>query len=194
MRARMALLQAGVVFDAHEIVLRDKPAEMLRLSPKGTVPVLVLPGDRVVDESLDIMGWAFDGRDPDGWWSRAQSAPFRELVGLNDGPFKQHLDGYKYPQRDPLHLPPGVHRDRAAACLLQPLDALLAGQRFLGGGDPCAADLAIFPFVRQYRAVDVDWFDAQELPATRNWLQGWLDSELFQRCMRKLPTGSTQRF
>jgi glutathione S-transferase len=80
------------------------------------------------------------------------------------------------------------------ACQLQPLDALLSTQRFLGGSEPCAADLAIFPFVRQYRAVDVRWFDGQDLQATRRWLDAWLESDLFQRCMRKLTTGSTQRF
>lgn len=194
MRARMALLQAGVAFDAHEIALRDKPSEMLRLSPKGTVPVLVLPDQHVVDQSLEIMGWAFDGRDPGGWWDRAQSDPCKELVALNDGPFKQHLDGYKYPGRDPLRAQPQAHRDGAVACLLQPLDALLSSQRFLGGSEPCAADLAIFPFVRQYRGVDVSWFDGQDLQATRRWLGHWLESELFQRCMRKLATGPTQRF
>lgn len=194
MRARMALLQAGIEFDAHEITLRDKPSAMLRLSPKGTVPVLVLPNKSVVDQSLDIMRWAFERRDPGGWWSRAQSDQCVELVGLNDGSFKQHLDGYKYPERDPLQPQPQVHRDAAVACLLQPLDKVLCSQPFLGGSGPCLADLAIFPFVRQYRAVDVGWFDGQDLQATRRWLGAWLESELFQRCMRKLTTGSTQRF
>ena len=194
MRARMALLQAGIEFDAHEIALRDKPSEMLRMSPKGTVPVLVVPGQRVVDQSLEIMEWAFHGRDPGGWWDRAQSEVCQGLVARNDGPFKQHLDGYKYPERDSLNPQPQVHRDQAAACLLQPLDALLSSQRFLGGSEPCAADLAIFPFVRQYRAVDVSWFDGQDLQATRRWLGAWLESDVFQRCMRKLTTGSRQRF
>jgi glutathione S-transferase len=194
MRARMALLQAGIEFDANEIVLRDKPSEMLRMSPKGTVPVLVLPDQRVIDQSLEIMAWAFHGRDPGGWWERAESGLCQELMGLNDGPFKQHLDGYKYPERDLLHPQPRVHRDRAVACLLQPLDRLLSIQRFLGGSEACVADLAIFPFVRQYRAVDVDWFDGQDLQALKQWLGDWLESDLFQRCMRKLTTGSTQRF
>jgi glutathione S-transferase len=193
-RARMALLQAGIEFDAHEIALRDKPSEMLRMSPKGTVPVLVLPHQHVVEQSLEIMGWAFHGRDPRGWWDRAQSDLCKELVGLNDGPFKRHLDGYKYPERDTLHPQPEVHRDEAEACLLRPLERLLSSQPFLGGSEPCVADLAIFPFVRQYRAVDVRWFDGQDLHATRRWLEDWLEGELFQRCMQKLTTGSTQRF
>ncbi len=189
MRARMALLQAGIAFTAHEIVLRDKPAEMLRVSPKGTVPVLVLPDGRIIEESWDIMQWAFDGRDESGWWQRAQSDICRTLMGLNDGPFKQHLDGYKYPGRDPSHKAPALHREEAERCLLQPLERQLADHPFLGGDEPCAADLAIFPFVRQFRGVDESWFDAQPFHATQRWLRAWLDSELFQRCMRKLPTG-----
>src|SRR6188768_1843562 len=109
MRARMALLQAGIDFDAHEIVLRDKPADMLAVSPKGTVPVLVLSDGRVIEESLDIMRWAFEGRDLEGWWGRAQTAGNQSLVALNDGTFKQHLDRYKYPQRHP-DAAPSHHR------------------------------------------------------------------------------------
>src|SRR4051812_9072829 len=83
MRARMALLLAGIEFDPHEIVLRDKPADMLRLSPKGTVPVLVLPDGQVIDESLDIMQWAFEARDDAGWWQRAQSDSCQSLIAIN---------------------------------------------------------------------------------------------------------------
>jgi glutathione S-transferase len=193
MRARMALLQAAVAFDAHEIVLRDKPAAMLAASPKGTVPVLVLPDGRVLEESLDIMRWAFEGRDGDGWWSRAQAPANLDLVARNDGPFKQQLDRYKYPQRH-AGAAPSQARDEAVRCLLHPLEQRLASERWLGGDAPCAADLAIFPFVRQFRAVDPAWFDAQGLHATQAWLHGWLGCEQFELCMRKLPTGLTLRF
>ena len=192
MRARMALSVAGVEFEAHEIVLRDKPADMLRLSPKGTVPVLVLPGGQVVDESLDIMRWAFEGRDSRGWWRRSQSEHCRELIALNDGPFKQCLDAYKYPERHPAGEGRAFHRDQAVACLLQLLDRQLAPQPFLGGEAPCAADLAIFPFVRQFRGVDERWFDARPLRAAQRWLRHWLESELFEWCMRK-PAGGPAR-
>ncbi|MEO7642907.1 MAG: glutathione S-transferase N-terminal domain-containing protein [Ramlibacter sp.] len=186
MRARMALLQARVGFDAHEIVLRDKPAGLLAASPKGTVPVLVLAGGVVVEESLDIMRWAFEGRDPQGWWPRAQTAGNQDLVALNDGPFKRLLDQYKYPERA-AHPEAAVPRDLAVSCLLQPLEQRLASAGFLGGETPCAADLVLFPFVRQFGAVDPGWFDAQPLPATRQWLQDWLACESFQTCMQKLP-------
>lgn len=193
MRARMALLQASIEFDAHEIVLRDKPLEMLAVSPKGTVPVLVLPDGPVIEQSLDIMRWAFEGRDPQGWWSRAQTPSCQALIALNDGPFKQHLDLYKYPQRA-VDSAPLLHRDQAVVCLLQPLEQQLAIEPYLGGAAPCAADLAIFPFVRQFRAVDPGWFDAQALHATQRWLQGWQQGGQFEACMRKLPSGKAVQF
>jgi glutathione S-transferase len=189
MRARMALLQAGIGFDAHEVVLRDKPADMLRVSPKGTVPVLVLPGGQVIDESLAIMRWAFDGRDAEGWWERAQLENAQTFIALNDGPFKQRLDAYKYPERHPTDEGPAYHRDQAVACLLQPLEQRLATKAFLGGDRPSAADLAIFPFVRQFRAVDEGWFDSQRMHAVQRWLRSWLDSELFRRSMTRLAPG-----
>ena len=136
----------------------------------------------------------FDGRDSAGWWQRAQSHTCQTFIALSDGPFKHHLDGYKYPERYPSGVESALCRDQAVVGLLQPLDRQLAGQPFLGGDKPCAADLAIFPFVRQFRAVDERWFDAQALHATQLWLRGWLDSELFQRCMKKFMVGSTLEF
>jgi glutathione S-transferase len=193
MRARMALLVAGIEFEAHEIVLRDKPADLLGVSPKGTVPVLVLPGGQVIDESLDIMRWAFKGDDSAGWWQRGQAERCRALIAQCDGPFKRLLDAYKYPERHPSGLGRAAPRDQAVACLLQPLEHLLAAQPFLGSEAPCAADLAIFPFVRQFRTVDERWFDAQPLHATQQWLGDWLQSDLFQRCMAKVVTAHSMR-
>lgn len=193
MRARMALLQASVEFDAYEIVLRNKPGEMLAISPKGTVPVLVLLDGQVIEESLDIMRWAFEGRDQEGWWQRADTPTARALIALNDGPFKQQLDLYKYAERSNENVR-AFHRVHAVSCLLQPLEQRLAIEPYLGGHEPCAADLAIFPFVRQFRAVDPGWFDAQPLKATQQWLQGWLQCEQFKACMKKLPSGVCLQF
>ncbi len=187
MRARMALLQAGVEFDAFEIVLRHKPPEMLAASPKGTVPVLVLPIGEVIEESLDIMCWAWAHNAADGWWARSQTPANQALISLNDGVFKLQLDRYKYPEKYP-----GsdrlVQRNEAMQGLLKSLEQRLLAQPYLGGAQPCAADLMIFPFSRQFRAVDTDWFDAQDARATQNWLQSWLQSPLFLQCMRKPPT------
>jgi len=203
MRARMALLQAGVTFDAHEIVLRDKPPAMLAISPKGTVPVLWLPDGPVIEESLDIMAWALTSTgDEDGWWRRAQTPENLGLLAANDGPFKRHLDRYKYPERHADEAAPTMapterrelERTAALRALLQPLEVRLSAHPFLGGATPCAADIGIFPFVRQFAAVDPAWFDAQPLPAVQRWLQGWLASALFAACMPKIPTNAPQRF
>lgn len=187
MRARMALLQAGRDFDAIEISLRDKPAAMLALSPKGTVPVLHLPDGQVLEESWDIMRWAWSEHDPDGWWSRAQTDDNLALVRCNDGAFKHHLDRYKYPDRYPEEaVSREVHRAEAVSCLIVPLEARLKPQPYLGGATPCATDLAIFPFVRQFAGVEPAWFGELGMPALKAWLQGWLDSRLFNEGMTKL--------
>ena len=193
MRARMALLQAGIAFDAHEIVLRDKPAAMLAISPKGTVPVLLLPDGRVIEESLEIMRWSFEGRDAAGWWHRANTDANQALIALNDGPFKHHLDRYKYPHR--LGTGDGTSdRQAAVTCLLEPVDQRLTTDAYLGGQKPCAADLALFPFIRQFRAVDERWFETLPLNATRQWLQFWLQGEQFQIGMQKLKAGNRLQF
>lgn len=193
MRARMALLQAGRRFRACEIVLRDKPAELLALSPKGTVPVLVLPSGEVLEQSWDIMRWAWCGEgghapgpDEDGWWARAQTPENLALVERNDGAFKRLLDRHKYPERFTAEGDAAACTEALHTCLL-PLEARLQAEAWLGGLTPCATDLALFPFVRQFAAVDPAWFAAQALPALQAWLAGWLASPLFAACMVKLP-------
>ena len=185
MRARMALLLAGQAFDVFEIVLRDKPPEMLALSPKGTVPVLQLPDGRVLEQSWDIMRWALEADDKEGCWRRAQSPENLALLNRNDGEFKQHLDRYKYPNRYPEEARDD-HRAQAVEALLMPLEQRLQVTRYLGGKLPCATDLAIFPFVRQFAAVEPAWFASQDWPVLHNWLAAWLSSPLFEACMVKL--------
>ncbi|NCT84715.1 MAG: glutathione S-transferase [Comamonadaceae bacterium] len=195
MRARMALLQAGRAFDAVEVSLRDKPASLLALSPKATVPVLQLPEGGVIEESWDIMRWALAAPDAQGWWARAQSPANLDLLRRNDSDFKQHLDRWKYPQRYPDEtLTPQAHRDRALEVLLQALEARLRSAPWLGGATPCATDLAVMPFVRQFAAVEPAWFAMQDLPALRSWLNGWLGGPLFAACMYKLPAEGAHRF
>ncbi|WP_296228684.1 glutathione S-transferase [Ralstonia sp. UBA689] len=195
MRARLAMLQANRRFRTFEIVMRDKPAELLALSPKGTVPVLHLPDGGVLEESWDIMRWALESPDTQGWWSRAQTDANLHLVRTNDGDFKRHLDRYKYPDRYPKDgQPREAVRAQAVATLLTPLEARLQGQHYLGGAAPCATDLAIFPFVRQFAAVEPDWFASQTLPAVQNWLAGWLSSRLFEVCMTKQPVQAVAVF
>ncbi|CAJ0809719.1 glutathione S-transferase [Ralstonia flaminis] len=195
MRARLAMLQANRRFQTFEIVMRDKPAALLALSPKGTVPVLHLPDGGVLEESLDIMRWALESPDPQGWWSRAQTDDNLNLLRTNDGDFKRLLDRYKYPDRYPED---GQSREavraQAVTTLLTPLETRLQAQRYLGGATPCATDLAIFPFVRQFAAVEPDWFAAQPMPALQAWLAGWLSSRLFEVCMTKQPVQAVAVF
>jgi glutathione S-transferase len=187
MRARMALLQAGVAYQAHELTsLRDKPAEMLALSPKGTVPVLLLPTGEVLEQSLDIMRWAFEQTgDSEGWWARAQTSVNQQLWSVCDADFKRHLDRYKYPQRYSDALGAEHHASQAVAVLLEPLEVQLKDRPQLGGATPCAADIGIFPFVRQFAAVNPEWFEALPLPAVKAWLAQWLVSSLFGSAMVK---------
>ncbi|QUT05881.1 glutathione S-transferase [Sphingobium phenoxybenzoativorans] len=185
MRARMGLLASGIAVELREVVLRDKPAEMLAASPKGTVPVLVLPDGGVIDESLDIMRWALAQSDPLGWLARDDAA----LIARNDGPFKQHLDRYKYPGRHGSD--PAAHR-AAGLAILSEMDARLAagskvGDRQLCGDVAGIADIATFPFIRQFAATDQAWFDAQPLPHLQRWLAGHIGSDLFARAMLRLP-------
>jgi glutathione S-transferase len=191
MRARMSLLQAGVAYQAHEVSLRDKPPAMLAVSPKGTVPVLVLPGGEVLEQSADIMRWAFESTgDLDAWWARAQTPFNQSLWGRCDADFKHHLDRYKYPRRFSDALGAEHHAQQALAALLEPLEEQLQAHGQLGGAMPCAADIGIFPFVRQFAAVQPASFEALPLPAVKAWLAGWLQSPLFDVAMRKLPAPS----
>jgi glutathione S-transferase len=181
MRARMALLAFGMTVELREIILRDKPPEMLAASPKGTVPVLVLADGHVIDESLDIMRWALAQRDPENWLSGDDAA----LIAENDGPFKRALDRYKYPEKH--NIPdPAVPRDEGLA-FLATLEERLTNRKFLTGNTLGLADVAIFPFVRQFAATDRTWFDAQPFPALQCWLGEQVASPLFDAVMGRFP-------
>jgi glutathione S-transferase len=167
MRARLALLASQTVCELREVKLSAKPGALIDASPKGTVPVLVLPTGKVIDESLDIMRWALERNDPQRWLDRQDS----DLIAANDGPFKHHLDRYKYPHRYDLDVGEAraIHRT-AAFAILETLDRRLASYPNLDGCTPGLTDAAIFPFVRQFAATDLEWFDAQPLPALHAWL------------------------
>jgi glutathione S-transferase len=181
MRARMAVAVSGVQLELREVALREKPSEMLEISPKGTVPVLVLPDGEVLDESLDIMRWALQQSDHENWLADVDAG----LIAANDGSFKQAIDRYKYPYR--YDLPDGLtHRDEALQHLKE-LDARLTDAAFLGGSDRGFTDIAPFPFVRQFAATDQAWFDALPLPALQRWLAVMVQSELFASIMTRYP-------
>ena len=181
MRARMALLVAGPVVELREVALKDKPAAMLAASPKGTVPVLVLP-DRVLEESLEIMLFALGARDPEGWL-RTDLAAQRALIAACDGPFKHHLDRYKYATRYD-GADPDAHRE-AGARFLSTLGERLAARDFLFADRRRLCDIAVFPFVRQFRIADPDWFDAEAPPPVAAWLARLAADPLFDAAMAK---------
>ena len=187
MRARMALMASGVQVRLREVVLRDKPAEMLEASPKGTVPVLVLEDGTVIDESRDVMQWAMDQNDPGGWKTDKAAT----LIAEADGPFKNVLDRYKYPNRYEDEGVDKLEQRAKGREFLAKLDTRLARHDQLLGDTITEADIAIFPFVRQFANTDRGWFDAEPLPHLQRWLAGHLDSELFLSVMKKYPQWKT---
>ncbi len=186
MRARMALHTSATALEHREIELKNKPAAMLAASPKGTVPVLVLPNGRVIDESLDIMRWALTKQDPLHWWPTADREPAAlASIAQNDGPFKQALDRYKYPHR--FGLREGTAARDAGAGFLRSLESHLQDQAFLGGASWGLVDAALAPFVRQFAHTDTAWFAQQPWPRLAQWLADFEASDLFAAIMHKHP-------
>ncbi|MEO1730773.1 MAG: glutathione S-transferase [Pseudomonadota bacterium] len=182
MRARMALWIAGITVELREVKLANKPDELIEASPKATVPVLVLADGTVIEESLAIMRWALGRSDPEGWLSGDDAV----LLEQADGPFKHHLDRYKYPSRYTHEADHGAvdHRAQGLA-ILKEWDARLADSAQLCGPTRTLADIALFPFIRQFANHDRAWFDAQDLPALAPWLEGHLGSDLFSAIIPK---------
>lgn len=181
MRARMALVYSGIQVELREVELSDMPESMLRLSPKATVPVLVLGDGQVIDESLDVMLWSLAQADPDQWLDIDETSS--QLIRRSDEEFKPLLDCYKYADRHP-QLTPLEHRARAEV-FVDELNQLLNRHAYLSGDQCRLTDMAIFPFIRQFAGVDAAWFDSSQYSSVRSWLNGLLAHDLFQRIMSK---------
>lgn len=185
MRARMALHSSQITCLLREVVLREKPAPMLEISPKGTVPVLQIDGTHVLEESLDIMLWALEQNDPENWLGEEPTLPqMKALIADTQLQFKDHLDRYKYPGRyenvDPL-----FHRSEAMKFIAR-LDDQIGPKEFLFANKPMLADIAIFPFIRQFANNDRDWFDAQQnIKSSQDWLTRCLALPVFNEIMEK---------
>lgn len=185
MRARMALRYSGVALRIVEVSLKAKPAEMLALSPKGTVPVLCV-GGQVIDESLAIMHWALAQNDPEDWLLEADPAAQRlmaQLIGENDQAFKVHLNRYKYAERYPEQ--PMEHYPAEGEVFLRQLEGLLAQRDYLLADHLSLADVALMPFIRQFAHVDREWFATTPYPRLQQWLQRFLAAPLFTAVMAK---------
>lgn len=180
-RARLALDVAGIGVEHREILLRDKPSAFLSDNPAGTVPVLV-QGDQTLVHSRDIMLWALDQNDPDNWLQMPSSG--FDLIDEVEGPFKSHLDRYKYASRH-SDADPAKERALASRTILR-IEDQLAGQDWLFGA-PSLADFAILPFIRQFAHTDLGWFNDQPWPRTQAWLEAFKNSDRFMRVMVKHP-------
>ncbi|MFJ1267103.1 glutathione S-transferase [Legionella lytica] len=180
-RARMALAYAQISVTQYEVDLKNKPLELLQHSAKGTVPVLILQNGQVIDQSLDIMLWALKQADPDGWLNPKLKAAGDKLIHQNDTQFKPILDRYKYSPE------PTIARNyrEQAHSYLKHIDSLLASRPYLLADHISLADIALFPFIRQFFMVDKAWFAQSEYTHLQTWLQSFLDSELFHRIMQK---------
>ncbi|MEP3247581.1 MAG: glutathione S-transferase [Sneathiella sp.] len=187
MRARMAIAVSGLTVELRDILLKDKPDEMVSASPKATVPVLVTGDGQILEESLDILHWGLQQSDPEGWLpeDEEQLRDIKNLIAENDGPFKSALDRYKYHVRFPERGREDYRQE--GETFLAKLEARLAQGRFLMGETPTVADIAIFPFIRQFANSDSDWFYAAPYPALQKWLTSWLGSEIFLHIMKKRP-------
>jgi glutathione S-transferase len=185
MRARLAILFAGLQVELREVTLKNKPAQMLAISPKGTVPVLRLADGAVIEESRDIMVWALEQQDPQGLLVATVLDQANALIEQNDNEFKYWLDRYKYADRH-VEMTQAEYRQRGEA-FLQVLESLLESRAYLFGDAPTIADIGVMPFVRQFAHVDRDVFSQLPYPNLQRWLLGWLALPLFLQTMIKLP-------
>ncbi|MBT1443930.1 glutathione S-transferase [Shewanella sp. JM162201] len=187
MRARMALILCRVQVKVLEISLKAKPAALVAANPRGTVPVLLMPDGSALCESLEIMLWA-SAQTADSTMKaqlRTNEAAALALIKRNDSDFKPWLDKYKYFDRHPEHSQQ-YYREQAGEFLTE-LEQSLLQTPWLLGDKPGLADIGIFPFVRQFAAVDSNWFATAPYPALRQWLERLLATPAFDACMYKYP-------
>ncbi len=185
MRARLALYVSDQTCIHREVVLRDKPEEMIKISPKATVPVLEISPGHVLEQSLEIMLWALERHDPLNWLTPEVGTDDEMMVLIEqcESEFKPHLDRYKYSNRYE-NTDPVTHRTEAGK-FLQVLEHRLIESTCLFGTSPALADFAIAPFIRQFANTDRDWFDQMPCPGVQKWLTSFLESDGFGAIMKK---------
>lgn len=182
MRARLAIAYSGIKVELREVDLKNKPAELLGISPKATVPVLQCSDGTIIDESRNIMDWALQQHDPDHWLKSAH----HPLIDENDDYFKQALDRYKYADRFPEYSQ--AHYRSEAALFLEKIENSLNSHNFIQNNHLSYIDMAIFPFIRQFYFVNPLWFESAPYPHLNAWLQVHLSSHTFSKIMPKYPT------
>ena len=185
MRARLAIKASGVIVEIREVKLKNKPEELLNISPKATVPVLYISSKKIIEESLDIMKWALEINDPLKLLKQEKLNRIEVHNTFNklENDFKQNLDRYKYSSR--FDQPnPELYRDKNLKILNQ-FNNLLQHNKGIYSSHLSLLDYAIFPFIRQFRNVNSVWFDSLELKFLKSWLYELIDSDEFSSIMKK---------
>lgn len=202
MRARLAIYASEQSVRLRDIVLSNKPDEMLTVSPKGTVPVLVLTGnmalstdkrpsndtDEVIDESLSIMLWAFSQNDPDDYLVQATPnarTKMLKVINLFDNDFKHHLEQYRSAKR--YHEPTLKQHRQVCERYLEELESRLEQHAYLESDKPSLLDLALMPYIRQFARVERQWYLQSPYPQLRQWLNRYLQSKMFSKVMAQHP-------
>tara|TARA_B100000949_G_C14277161_1_gene450051 strand:+ start:784 stop:1422 length:639 start_codon:yes stop_codon:yes gene_type:complete len=188
MRARMVLLHSKIQCEIREIKLSNKPKEMLTISPKGTVPVLILENGDILDESLDVMLWAIEQGNLRNLFNSGKKE-ILDLIKINDGEFKDAIDRYKYSSLYPEK--PMIEYRKMGELFLEKIESYLEKNKFIFGKNISLADLAIFPFIRQFCRVDIDWFNSSLFKKIKEWTLFFEGSENFIDIMRKIKPWTT---
>ncbi len=188
MRARMVLLHSKIQCEIREIKLSNKPKEMLAISPKGTVPVLILENGDILDESLDVMLWAIEQGNLRNLFNSGKKE-ILDLIKINDGEFKDAIDRYKYSSLYPEK--PMIEYRKMGQPFLEKIESYLEKNKFIFGKNISLADLAIFPFIRQFCRVDIDWFNSSLFKKIKEWTLFFEGSENFIDIMRKIKPWTT---
>ena len=180
MRARFVLRKAKIKIELREILLKKKPKEFLKLSKDGTVPILLIPGKTVIQESLDIIFWAFDQKKNE---KESVDQKSLDLIKKIDTCFKKNLDNYKYPNKFDIKNTK-KYRDKNLS-YLHILNEKLKEKKFLKSDELSFLDYSIFPFIRQFRNVDPNWFDSLKFDYLINWFSFIVESKEFNDIMKK---------
>lgn len=188
MRARMVLLHSKIQCEIREIKLSNKPKEMLAISPKGTVPVLILENGDILDESLGVMLWAIEQGNLRNLFNSGKKE-ILDLIKINDGEFKDAIDRYKYSSLYPEK--PMIEYRKMGELFLEKIESYLEKNKFIFGKNISLADLAIFPFIRQFCRVDIDWFNSSLFKKIKEWTLFFEGSENFIDIMRKIKPWTT---
>jgi len=180
MRARMALHYSGINCELREVALRDKPNALLAASPKGTVPVLVLPDGSVIDESMDVIHYAISKNDPENIldFSKKIKSEINVAILANDTEFALLLRKYKYFEKHPEETQES-YRQKIESHFLEKYEKMLDGNQFLFG-KKSIADFAILPFIRQFAFADKDWFFTSKYKNIITWLNNHIESDVFE--------------